>query len=41
MSKVDEARELEESHQLFLQIELEDYRDLYDTKGEYSHTEIV
>lgn len=49
----DQARELEESHQRFLQMELielqssyEDQRryqdeiDLYNTKGEYSHTEV-
>ena len=39
MSKVDEARELEEAHQQFLQTELLYFIDLYDTKGEYSHSE--
>ena len=39
MSKVDEARELEEAHQLFLQTEIEEV-DLYDTKGEYVCTEV-
>lgn len=38
---LDQSKDLEEAHQLFLQTELEDYIDLYDTKGEYSHSEVV
>lgn len=35
----DEARQLEEEHQKFLQMEIEEV-EIYDTKGNYSHTEV-
>ncbi|MCF0059896.1 hypothetical protein LXM26_00215 [Dyadobacter sp. LJ419] len=36
----DECRELEESHQRTLQMEIEEEIEIYDTKGNYSHSEI-
>lgn len=36
----DEVRLLEEEHLQFIQTEISEEIDLYDTKGEYSHTEI-
>lgn len=35
----DEVLQLELDHQAFLQSEIQEEVDIYDTKGEYIHTE--